>query len=60
MAKHIKAASGSEGNLDERMRDFNNAITSSLSAVAPAQTKQITIWRTVPWFTDDARDLKNV
>ena len=28
MAKHIKAASGSEGNLDERARDFNNALTS--------------------------------
>ena len=26
--------------------------------VAPLQTKQITIRRTVPWFTDDARDLK--
>ena len=58
MAKHIKAASGSEGNLDERVRDFNNALTSSLDVVAPVQTKQITIWRTVPWFTDDARDLK--
>ena len=58
MAKHIRVASGSEGNLDERVRDFNNALTSSLDAVAPVQTKQITIWRTVPWFTDDARDLK--
>ena len=60
MAKHIKVASGSEGNLDERVRDFNNALTSSLNAVAPVQAKQITIWGTVPWFTDDARDLKNV
>ena len=60
MAKHIKAASGCEGNLDERVREFNNALTSSLNAVAPVQTKQITIQRTVPWFTDDARELKNV
>ena len=58
MAKHIKVASCSEGNLDEKVRDFDNALTSSLNAVAPIQTKQIIIWRTVPWFTDDARDLK--
>ena len=58
MAKCIKATPGSEGNLDERVKDFNNALTSSLNAVAPFQTKQITICRTVPWFTDDARDLK--
>ena len=42
----------------KELRDFNNALTSSLNAVAPVQTKQITIWRTVQWFTDDARDLK--
>ena len=60
MAKHIKVTSGSEGNLDERVKDFNNALTSSLNAVAPLQTKQITIRRTVPWFTDDARDLKKM
>ena len=58
MAKCIKVTSGSEGNLDERVKDFNNALTSCLNAVAPLQTKQITIHRTVPWFTDDARDLK--
>ena len=57
MAKHINVASGSESNLDERVKDFNNALTSSLNAVAPVQTKQITIQRTVPWFTDDGRDL---
>ena len=60
MTKHMKAASGSEDNLDERVRDFNNALTCSLNAVAPVQTKQITIWRTVPWFTDDAKDLKKM
>ena len=59
MAKHIKVAIGSEGNLDDRVRNFNNALTSYLDVVAPVQTKQITIWRTVPWCTDDARDLKN-
>ena len=48
MAIHIKVTSGSEGNLDERVKDFNNALTSSLNAVAPLQTNQITIWRTVP------------
>ena len=58
MAKHIRAASRSEGNLDEKVRDFNNALTRSLDAVAPVQTKQITTWRTIPWFTDDARNLK--
>ena len=60
MAKHIKAASGSQGNLDEKIRVFNNALTSSLDAVAPVQTKQVTIHSTVPWFTDDARHLKNM
>ena len=60
MAKHIKVTSCSEGNLDERVKDFNNALTSSLNAVAPLQAKQITIQRTVPWFTDDARDLKKM
>ena len=58
IAKHIKVASCSEGNLDERVKDFNNALTSSLNVVTPVQIKQITIQRTVPWFTDDARDLK--
>ena len=58
MAKHIKVTSGSEGNLDERVKDLNNALTSSFNTVAPLQIKQITIHRTVPWFTDDARDLK--
>ena len=58
MAKHIKVTSGSEGNLHERVKDFYNALTSSFNAVAPLQTKQITICRTVPWFMDDARDLK--
>ena len=58
MAKHIRMASHSEGNLDENVRDFDNALTSSLNAVAPVQTEQITIQRTVPWFTDDASDLK--
>ena len=43
MAKHIKATSGSKGNLDERVKDFNNALTNSLNAVAPLQTKQITV-----------------
>ena len=38
MAKHIKVASGSEGNLNERVKDFNNALTSSLNAVAPVQS----------------------
>ena len=42
----------------KRVKDFNNALTSSLNAVAPLHTKEITICRTVPWFTDDARDLK--
>ena len=37
VAKHIEVASGSEGNLDESVRDFNNALTSSLNAVAPRQ-----------------------
>ena len=58
MAKHIKATSGSEGNLDESVKDFNSALTGSLNAVAALQTKQITIWRRVPCFMDDARDLK--
>ena len=35
-----------------------NALTGSLDVVAPVQTKQITIRRTVPWYTDDVRDLK--
>ena len=56
MAKHIREASGSEGNLDDRVRNLNSALTSSLDAVAPVQTKQITIQRTVPWYTDDARE----
>ena len=43
MAKLIKVATSSEGNLDDRVRNFNNALTSSLDAVAPVQTKQITI-----------------
>ena len=60
MARHIKAAISSEGNLDDRVRNFNNALASSLDVVAPVQTKQITIQRTVPWYTDDAKDLKNV
>ena len=30
MAKHIKVATGSERNLDDRVRNFNNALTSSL------------------------------
>ena len=58
MAKHIKAATSSKGNLDDRVRNFNNALTGSLDVVAPVQTKHITIQRTVPWYTDDARDLK--
>ena len=58
MARHIKAAFRSEGNLDDRVRNFNNALASSLDVVAPVQTKQIIIQRTVPWYTDEARDLK--
>ena len=44
----------------KELRDFNNDLTSSLDSVAPVQTKQITVWRTVPWFTDDARDVKKM
>ena len=40
--------------------DFNNALINALNIYAPLQTKQITIHRTVPWFTDDVRELKNV
>ena len=35
MARHIKAAISSEGNLDDRVRNFNNALASSLDVVAP-------------------------
>ena len=55
MAKCIKATSRSEGNLDERVTDFNNALINALNIYAPLQTKQITKHRTVPWFTDDVR-----
>ena len=48
MVKCIKATSGSEGNLDERVMNFNNALINALNAFAPLQTKQITIYRTVP------------
>ena len=58
MAKCIKATSSSEGNLDERIMDFNNALINALNVYAPLQTKQITIHRTVPWFSDDVRELK--
>ena len=57
MAKCIKATSRSEGNLDERVMDFNNALINALNVYAPLQTKQITMCRTVPWFTDDIREL---
>ena len=60
MAKHTRVTSSSEGNLDEKVGDFDNALSSSLDAVALVQTKQITIWRTIPWFTDDARNLKKM
>ena len=60
MAKCIKVTSGNEGNLDERVKDFNNSLINSLNAFAPLQTKQITICRTVPWFTDEVRDLKKM
>ena len=58
MAKCIKVTSGSEVNLDERVNDLNIALINSLNAFAPLQTKQITICRTVPWFTDEVKDLK--
>ena len=60
MAKCIKATSSSEVNLDERVMDFNNALINALNTYAPLQTKQITIHRTVPWFTDDVRELKKM
>ena len=55
MGKCIKATSRSEGNLDERVMDFNNALINALNVHAPLQTKQITIRRTVPWFADDVK-----
>ena len=58
MTKCIKATSSSEGNLDERVMDFNNALINALNVYAPLKSKQITIHRTVPWFTDDVRELK--
>ena len=57
MARCIKTF-GSEGNLEERVTEINNALRNALNAFAPLQTKQITIHRTVPWFTDDVRELK--
>ena len=58
MAKCIKATFSSEGNLDERVMDFNNALINALNVYVPLKSKQITICTTVPWFTDDARELK--
>ena len=58
MAKCIKATSRRDGNLDEREMDFDKALINALNIHAPLQTKQITTHRTVPWFTDDVRELK--
>ena len=58
MANCIKATSRSDGNLDERVMDFDKALRNALNIHALLQTKQITICRTVPWFTDDVRELK--
>ena len=38
--------------------DFNKALTNALNIQVPLQAKQITTCRTVPWFTDDVRELK--
>ena len=60
MAKCITATSRRDGNLDERVMDFNKALTDTLNIQATLQTKQITTCRTVPWFTDDVRELEKV
>ena len=39
MANCIKATSGIEDNLDERVKDLNNVLINSLNAFAPLQTK---------------------
>ena len=44
--------------LDERVMDFDKAPRNALNIHAPLKTKQITTHRTVPWFTDDVRELK--
>ena len=58
IAKCIKATSRSEGNLDERVIDFNNSLINALNVYAQFKNKQITIHITVQWFTDDVRELK--
>ena len=47
MAKCIKATPRRDGNLEERVMDFDKAHIYGLNIHAPLQTKQITIHRTV-------------
>ena len=60
MAKCVKATSRRDGYLDERVLDLNKALINVLNIHAPLQTKQITIHRRVPWYTDEVRELKKI
>ena len=58
MTKWVKATCRSDGNLVERLMDFDKALRNAFIIHAPLQKKQITICKIVPWFTDDVRELK--
>ena len=45
-------------NLDGLVEQFNKALSKALDDVAPIQTKQQTVRKSIPWFTDEVKECK--
>ena len=45
-------------NLDGLVDQFNKALSKALDDVAPIQTKQQTVRKSIPWFTDEVKEHK--
>ena len=42
-------------DLDGLVEQLNKALSKALDEVAPIQTKLQTIWKSIPWFTDEGQ-----
>ena len=45
-------------NLDGLVEQFDKALSKALDDVAPIQTKQQTVRKSIPWFTDEVKEHK--
>ena len=47
-----------DDDLDGLVEQFDKALSKALDEVAPIQTKLQTVWKSIPWFTDEVKECK--